>query len=389
VKTLYFSRTYSPHDWRFLSAVASFGHDVAFLQLDPNEQYREFRPLPAGVTRILWDGGPLGAIEPEDWDRHLPVLEVILNQYNPDLVHAGPIPSCAYMIAECGFHPFIAMSWGSDILIESERDELKRLRTIQALREADCFLCDCMAVHERAMLLSDRAELPVVQFPWGIDLKHFSPTGPVSGLRVDLGWQNETVVLSTRSWEPGYDVDIVLEAFAEAALLNRSLRLILLGSGSLDERINGQIAEHGLEDLVCRPGRISQDKLPCYYRASDVYLSCAPSDGSSISLLEALGTGLPVIAADAPGNREWIVPGAHGWLELGGDSQAFALAIVRAAEVPLQERMAIGLRNRALAEERADWSKHVTRLREVYSGFEQSAHIAGVEPWDPKDAVTR
>ena len=49
--------------------------------------------------------------------------------------------------------------------------------------------------------------------------------------------------------------------------------------------------------------------MPKWFRAADTYISCAQSDGTSVSLLEAMATGLPLIVTDIPSNREWVVEG--------------------------------------------------------------------------------
>ena len=62
------------------------------------------------------------------------------------------------------------------------------------------------------------------------------------------------------------------------------------------------------------------------YRAADLYLSASHSDGSSVSLMEALGCGLPVLVSDIPGNREWVTDGEQGWLFPDGDDAAAVAA---------------------------------------------------------------
>ena len=65
---------------------------------------------------------------------------------------------------------------------------------------------------------------------------------------------------------------------------------------------------------------ISQERLPDYFRAADLYVSCSLSDGSSVSLFEAMATGLPVVVTEAPGNHEWVLTSDNGWLAAPGDA---------------------------------------------------------------------
>src|SRR5690606_14823331 len=126
------------------------------------------------------------------------------------------------------------------------------------------------------------------------DLKHFSP-GNAIGLRKKLGWEKKIILLSNRSWEPLYGVDLVIKAFARAAAQNQGLRLLLLGDGSQKGEIQQLIADLKLVEKIHLGGRISQEDLPDYYRVSDLYISASHSDGSSLSMMEAMACGKPVI----------------------------------------------------------------------------------------------
>ena len=108
-------------------------------------------------------------------------------------------------------------------------------------------------------------------------------------------------------------------------------------------------------DRVQFAGQVRQDDLPDYYCSADLYVSASHSDGSSVSLMEALASGLPAIVSDIPGNREWITPGEQGWLFPDGDDEALASLILQAyRSAPLP---ALSSR-RQLAEQRADWPRN-------------------------------
>jgi L-malate glycosyltransferase len=113
------------------------------------------------------------------------------------------------------------------------------------------------------------------------------------------------------------------------------------------------------------PGHVSQVDLARYYRSSDLYLSASHSDGSSISLLEAMACGLPALVSDIPGNREWINPGEQGWWFPDGDHRLMADAIIQAVEQ--RERLPeMGQSARQVSEQRADWNSNFPKLLEAY-----------------------
>ena len=126
------------------------------------------------------------------------------------------------------------------------------------------------------------------------------------------------------------------------------------------------ILDNGLIDRVHFGGQVSNADLPRYYRAADLYLSASHSDGSSVSLMEALGCGRPVLVSDIPGNVEWIKPGAQGWLFPDGDEAALEAGMLGAAMLETAQREEMGRAARALAEARADWSRNFPRLLDAY-----------------------
>ena len=78
----------------------------------------------------------------------------------------------------------------------------------------------------------------------------------------------------------------------------------MLANGSHASFLHKTFESAGVAERVSMPGQVSQLDLPRYYRMADLYISASHSDGTSISLLEALACGCPVILSDIPGNRE-------------------------------------------------------------------------------------
>jgi Glycosyltransferase len=205
---------------------------------------------------------------------------------------------------------------------------------------------------------------PVSIFPWGVDLAHFNPSGGHE-LRSRLGWEKNVVFLCNRTMEPLYGVDVVARAFAQASQKNEQLRLLLFGGGSQERSIRTILSEAEAAGKVYFGGRADLVELPDIYRSADVYLSASHSDGSSVSLMEALACGRPVLISDIPSNQEWIIPGRQGWLFTDGDDRALAIQMLSAAD----QKKAIALMSveaRKLAEEKADWKKNFAILLEAY-----------------------
>ena len=362
MKVLYFSRDYTPHDHRFLSALAQTPHTIYYLRLERQSRQLEDRPLPPQVEQVVWQGGrqPVGW---RDYPRLLADLRRVIRRLQPDVIHAGPIQSAAFLAALSGFHPLVSMSWGSDLLLDADRSAWMRWVTRFTLRRTTVLAADCRTVLEKAAQFGFPPQR-VVLFPWGVELARFQP-GRADAFRARRGWQDAFVVLSLRTWEPLYGVDVVARGFARAARQNPRLRLLLLGGGSQAGLIRSIFEQEGVQEQVFFGGQVNGDDLPQYYQAADLYVSASHSDGSSVSLMEALASGLPVLVSDIPSNREWITPGREGWLFADGDDRALSEGILRAAGQPegLKE---MRLAARRLAEERANWQVNFQRLLDAY-----------------------
>jgi glycosyltransferase involved in cell wall biosynthesis len=373
VRILYFSDNCSDHNRRFLEKLASLEHDVYFLDATQTEVAENW--LPRGVQNLQSKQSVPKNGNPSQFAGFLSEFQSVLRDLQPDIVHAGPVQTCGYVAGLSGFHPSVVMSWGSDILVDADRNAEWKRATEVALCEADGFFCDCETVRESARRHVAIPDFRIVQFPWGVKRGSFSPHGSAES-RESLGFSPEAFVfISTRSWEPIYDIEVLLQAFNWAYRENDRLRLLLLGNGSLAGRVRSFIIENKLENAIVSTGVIAGTQTPRWFRAANAYVSCARSDGTSVSLLEAMATGLPVVVTDIPSNREWITEQENGWLAATGSAEKFAEKLLRTASLSPDDLGSISERNRHLVAERADWDKNFPSLLRLYESLVSRAVI--------------
>jgi len=378
MQVLYFSRNYSTHDHRFLTALAKTEHKVFFMCLEHRDHPLEDRPLPSEIELVNWAGGNKAftyANLPGYWVS----LKKVIKGIEPDLIQAGPIQTSALLVALTGFQPLLSMSWGYDLLRDAEKDLFWRWATHYTLHHSAVMVGDCATIRQKAVSYG-MDENAIVTFPWGIDLAHFKPVDrkltannnhqPEAGNTLLAEGSQEPhietfTILSTRSWEEIYGVDVLARAFVMAAQQNEGLNLVMLGNGSQATILRKIFLDGGVLERVSFPGQVSYANLPRYYRSADLYVSASHSDGTSISLLEAMACELPVLVSDIPGNREWVKEGTQGWLFPDGNVYALAQGIIRA----VRERdhlPQLGRASRIQVEQRADWSKNFPVLLRAY-----------------------
>ena len=357
MRILYISDNGSDHNLRFLAKFSAVGHEVFFVILG----HANFKsPLPEDVSFVDLKPDAGCATSPEQATSFLPQLDALLSEICPDLVYAGPVQTAGYLAALSGFHPMVVMSWGSDLLIDAHRTPEWEKATETALRAADGFVCDCETVRRAALRYAPIPSSRTVQLPWGIQPGVFCPAGPPP-FQLDMQLSPEAVpLICTRSWEPLYRIEMLLTAFLQAYMLDHRLRLILLGDGSEAKKVRDFISDKSLHEVISTPGQLPHSELPKWFRAAKAYVSCAKSDGTSVSLLEAMSTGLPIIVSDIPSNREWVSHGENGWL--ASDADQFAQCFLRVSNLTMAEQEAISAANRKIVLRRADWDQNSLAL---------------------------
>lgn len=364
MKVLYFSREYTTHDRRFLSAIVQRGYSTKFLALEGNRADYASGGLPDGVS-------PVGSLPLVEWARSagqpLPsIFREILESANPDIVMAGPITTCAAIVAESGFSPLVAVSWGSDILVDSVLDPATRRVAETALKSASLAVCDNAAVEREMLAIAGSDSPPIIRFPWGPLPESFvSDKGFAAKWRRSMGLENATIVLCARAWHLNYGVDVVVDAFCRALARAPSLRLVLAGDGEAASAVRRQIDDLNLGKFVHCLGQIPEDDLARIFHSVNIYCAATPSDGSSVALLQALAAGLPVVVTDNPGNQEWVSNGVNGYLAPVQDADAFAEALLNLASAP-EMAAAMGDRGRAIVRERSDWKTNVDSMLDQF-----------------------
>ncbi len=252
-----------------------------------------------------------------------------LERFRPDVVHAGPMTTAAWAVVQAGAPCLVAMSWGSDVLRDAELDPDLAERVREVCAASALVQCDSEPVEQALVHAYGVDPAQIIRFPWGIDTARFAPGPLPEGLAARLGvGPEDVVVLSTRNFEPVYDIATLLRAFEIAVALEPRLRLVMLGGGSGETAAREFVAEHGLAERVTFVGHVDNAELPEFFRLADVYLACSLSDGASVSLLEAMSTGLPVVVSEIPGNCEWVRPGENGWLAATGNAEQYAAGIL-------------------------------------------------------------
>ncbi len=159
----------------------------------------------------------------------------------------------------------------------------------------------------------------------GVDGELFQPRDQTF-CRRELGLGEGELVLVVGHLIERKDPLLALESFAELARLRPRARLAFVGRGPLNDALVARIAELKLGERVQLAGEAEPERLAKWYGAADVLLLTSRREGRPNVVLEALSSGLPVLATNAGGTAE-LLAGLDGTLLHTRDTDAIAAAL--------------------------------------------------------------
>jgi L-malate glycosyltransferase len=140
-------------------------------------------------------------------------------------------------------------------------------------------------------------------------------------------------VLSTRNFEPLYNVSCTLRAFARVQARYPEATLTLVGHGSQRDMLQALARQLGLQHVTFT-GAVSPDQIHRYYAESDIYVQTPSIDNMPNSVIEAYASGLPVVATRVGGVPAILTDGVHGLLAEDDDDAGVADRILTLVEQP-------------------------------------------------------
>ncbi|MFT4709112.1 MAG: teichuronic acid biosynthesis glycosyltransferase TuaC [Planctomycetota bacterium] len=148
--------------------------------------------------------------------------------------------------------------------------------------------------------------------PNGVDAELFQPRSSTqrADLRAKLGWNDgDKIVLLVGHLIKRKDPLLALEAFGQLKTACPQARLVVVGKGGLEQQFRDAVKEAGLSECVDMLGERQAGELSGLYAAADSLLLCSSREGRPNVVLEALSSGLPVVATAAGGTGELLEAG--------------------------------------------------------------------------------
>lgn len=316
-RCLYASQTRGVHDARWIQALRSIGLDII-------------------------DTARVDFISDAAFEKY-----VASEASRVEIVVAGPL-DMAQRIAQ-HTDSMILLSWGFD-LQDADESQLDLQRFIAVIVDSTANL----------KIAQEHGARNIVLVPWGVDLDEINSRADAADLSSFGIVPSDRVVLSLRAHEELYRVADIIEAFAT---IKTDARLVVGNAGSRTEQLQDQARRLGVDATFIPP--VAEDRVPALLRRSSVYVTASRVDGSSVTLLQAMACGVPVVASANPGNADWVADGNTGFVFPVGDTAALAHAIQRALD------HGDSVTEAALAQirKRADWKRNIRHLKEFLTAL--------------------
>lgn len=334
-------------------------HEVRLLRTSPSDALPEI----AGGTlpsRSPWPGGRLLA--------SVAAVRAACAAFRPDVLHAHYVNEPGWLAAASAVHPFVLTAWGSDVYVAPRQSRLAAVLNPWSARRADHVTCD--SEDQRARIQAWGVPAPRISvIGWGVDTELFHPgvDGSVWRRRLDLP-AHARVVFSPRQWLPNSNIDAIVRAHER---LGEDTYLVLKRLPRFEGQHAAELARLAEGSTAARRIRVVSEveeaELPGLYAAADCLITLCSSDGTPMSVLEAMAVGLPVVAFSLPSLQEWVAePGGRTVDALSPDVVAQALDAFLSDP---GRRAAAAAHNVAVIARRASREREMERAEAVYAGL--------------------
>lgn len=214
-------------------------------------------------------------------------------------------------------------------------------------------------VLERAGV-TDRIEV----VPNGVDLSPFRKSiEPIDRSELCIG-ENQVILVFAGRIAPEKNLPFLLRAFNGAAQAYEDLCLLIIGDGPERENLEDRVSHMGITDRVHFTGMVDYQKIPSYLAAADVFVTASITEVHPLSVIEAMGAGLPVLGIESPGVGDTVTDGEDGFIVPEEDLAAFTAKMVRlATDTELRNSMSQKARQ---ASEQYDYRRTTQQMVELY-----------------------
>ena len=293
----------------------------------------------------------LGGATINGWDELIATLAL-----TPTVVVSGPLDTVTGHLVGGGYR-HVGISWATDVMVTAAQSAEHARALSHTLQSLDLVVLDNYAT-ENAVVALGVAPDHICRIPWGPEGAALSPLQ-----RSSLGLPEDAfVIVYPRSLEPLYQPEVFIDALANLVAKRPSARAVVVESGSMVDSVKQDARRRGLSDhIVWLPLR-SPEEFQAIIAMADAVVVTPRTDGTSVTVMDAMHHGVPVVTSLTNGSAEWILDGVTGWTFPVGNAHALGEALESVASMSEADRSVITDNARRLVDQRAGWSQSAALL---------------------------
>ena len=288
---------------------------------------------------------------------------ILLNKIKPEVIHIQAINLALLGYCAKIFIRKNVAIWGrgSDVYEMNRFNPITRLMIRFGVKNCDALIALTTAMQAEIEKFSKREAYVI---PNGIDLKRYDQLSREQ-IRKELKIAEDTqIILWVGNMNPWKGLRYLIEAMDTVRHRTNKVRLILIGDGLEKNGLYMRAKNLNLGDVITFAGELPNDKVLEYMVASDIFVLPSITEGLPNVILEAMGSGLPIVATNVKGMSEIITEGVNGFLVDHKNSAQIANQVILLTNDE-QLRQQIGNNNREKAKEYS-WDVVIEKLERVY-----------------------
>ena len=218
--------------------------------------------------------------------------------------------------------------------------------------------CTMVPTKELKKTLSENGFLNLKVVSRGVDTSLFNMSKRDPNLRQSWGATDQSkVMISVGRMAPEKNLEQVLKTFEALKFMGNDLKLVMVGDGPLREQFQINYPE------IIFPGMLHQAELAKYYASSDLFVFPSQTETFGNVTLEALASGIPVLAFDCAAAKDWVQTDVNGWLVSENDPDGFARQAVKIFKTEhLLSQVTLSTRQQIV---RLDWDQIAEQVESV------------------------
>lgn len=175
-------------------------------------------------------------------------------------------------------------------------------------------------------IIQKRLKVEAIAISSGIDLERFNPYGETHWIKEKYNLPDKPVLLYVGRLDPEKHIEEILQSVAVAAR-KVDFCFVVVGKGISKKNLEQLAIELGIADRVIFSGFVPDEDLPFFYKLSRCFVIASIAELLSLVTLQAMASGLPIIAVDAGALSELVMEKMNGFLYKEGDILTLAQRI--------------------------------------------------------------